>query len=61
MDGQSNKHVIHELNDIFHSWEEDQAVATNDPTPHLIKMCELFERETINFLKKVIFFAIILI
>lgn len=49
----SNRDIVQELQVILLQWEEDQSVASKDPTPHLIKLCELFERETINFLKKV--------
>ncbi|XP_066939041.1 DDB1- and CUL4-associated factor 1 isoform X1 [Macrobrachium rosenbergii] len=48
----SNRDVVQELQEILKQWEEDQAVPTKDPTPHLIKLCHLFERETVNFLKK---------
>lgn len=48
----SNREVVQELQEILRVWEEDNAVTTRDPTPHLIKLCELFERETINFMKK---------
>ncbi|XP_045592947.1 DDB1- and CUL4-associated factor 1 isoform X3 [Procambarus clarkii] len=48
----SNRDIVQELQEILRLWEEDQAVASKDPTPHLVKLCELFERETINFLKK---------
>ncbi|XP_063852403.1 protein mahjong-like [Scylla paramamosain] len=48
----SNRDVLQELQEILRQWEEDQAIASKDPTPQLAKLCELFERETINFLKK---------
>ncbi|XP_037788509.1 LOW QUALITY PROTEIN: DDB1- and CUL4-associated factor 1-like [Penaeus monodon] len=48
----SNRDVVQELQEILRQWEEDQSVPSRDPTPHLIKLCELFERETVNFLKK---------
>ncbi|XP_042233181.1 DDB1- and CUL4-associated factor 1-like isoform X2 [Homarus americanus] len=48
----SNRDIVQELQEILRLWEEDQSVASKDPTPHLIKLCELFERETFNFLKK---------
>lgn len=48
----SNRDIVQELQVILLQWDEDQSVASKDPTPHLIKLCELFERETINFLKK---------
>lgn len=49
----SNKDVVQELQEILRSWEDSQSVTTNDPTEHLVKLCELFERETVNFLKQV--------
>lgn len=49
----SNRDVLQELQEILKQWEEDLATPSKDPTPQLIKLCELFERETINFLKKV--------
>ncbi|KAK3859308.1 hypothetical protein Pcinc_034564 [Petrolisthes cinctipes] len=48
----SNRDVVQELQEILRQWEEDQTVSTRDPTPHIVKLCELFERETTNFLKK---------
>ncbi|KAK7070849.1 hypothetical protein SK128_017179 [Halocaridina rubra] len=48
----SNRDVVQELQEILKQWEEDQSVSTKDPTPHLLKLCQLFERETIHFLKK---------
>ncbi|XP_076063100.1 lisH and WD40 domain-containing protein mahjong isoform X2 [Oratosquilla oratoria] len=47
----SNRDVIQELHEVLRQWEDDQSLTTVDPTPHLIKLCEIFERETINFLK----------
>ncbi|KAB7500608.1 Protein VPRBP [Armadillidium nasatum] len=48
----SNKDVVQELQEILRSWEDSQSVSTNDPTEYLVKLCELFERETVNFLKQ---------
>lgn len=47
------KDAVAELNEILRQWDEEQAVAGSDPTPHLVKLCELFELHTQNFLKRV--------
>ncbi|KAG0717964.1 Protein mahjong [Chionoecetes opilio] len=52
MPSSTNRDVVQELQEILRQWEEDLAVPSRDPTPHLTKLCHLFERETVNFLKK---------
>ncbi|XP_047741540.1 DDB1- and CUL4-associated factor 1 [Hyalella azteca] len=46
------KDAVAELTEILKQWEEEHTVPGSDPTPHLIKLCELFELHTLSFLKR---------
>ena len=45
--------AVTELTEILREWEEEHTLPAHDPTPHLIKLCDLFEHHTNNFLKRV--------
>jgi len=47
------KDAVNSLNEILHDWEEVHDNNGMDPVPHLVKLCDLFELHTNNFLKKV--------
>ncbi|VVC46308.1 Hypothetical protein CINCED_3A018660, partial [Cinara cedri] len=46
------EHSISELTHTLRKWEEELQSPNFDPTPTLLKLCELFETESKNYLKK---------